>query len=79
MLGTVSHFHLSLIFEDKATLVFFLKIHHSLIFEGKQEPAGEKPIMVLHSNIKLLSLPSNIRLGWKRLTEIITLAYYVTD
>ena len=35
--------------------------------------------MVLRSNGRLLSLPANIKLEWKRLTVTNTLAYYDTE
>ncbi len=34
------------------------------------------PLMILHSNVWLLAVPTNIRLGWKRMAVVNTLAYY---
>jgi hypothetical protein len=35
-------------------------------------------LIELHSNGRLLALPANIRLAWKRMAVASTLAYYVT-
>jgi hypothetical protein len=35
-------------------------------------------LMVLHSNGRLLALPTNIRLGWQEMALASTLAYCVT-
>ncbi len=37
------------------------------------------PLMRLHSKGRILALPKNIRLDWKRLTVTNTLAYFDTE
>jgi hypothetical protein len=37
-----------------------------------------EPLLELHYNCSLLALPTKIRLGWKRMEVVNTLAYYDT-
>ncbi len=51
-----------------------IHVHLSLILGGKVGAWHSG----LHSNGRLLALPTNIRLGWKWMEEANTLAYYYT-
>jgi hypothetical protein len=42
------------------------------------EPTRVEPLAGLHSNGRLIALPTNIRLGWKKMEKANTLAYYDT-
>ncbi len=53
-----------------------IHLHLSLIFVGKAGAYQSGAIMGLHSNGRLLTLPTNIKLGWKRMAGAKTLAYY---
>jgi len=53
------------------TVLYF---HPSQIFAGKAGQNSIKPFTGLHSNIGLLDLPANIRLGWKLMAVANTLA-----